>query len=86
MLGSYEDKITYGPSTRYAMLFWFIFNEFVLALEVINTIVMNSKYSKKLFSLVSLFMCMIYVLRKEFTASFGVANVVVQAIVFINKN
>ena len=37
---------TYGPLTRYAVLFRVIFNEFLLALEVINTIVMNSKYNK----------------------------------------
>ena len=34
----------YGPSTRYLVLFRIIFNEFVLALVVINTILMNSKY------------------------------------------
>ena len=36
---------TYVPSTIYIILFRIIFNEFVLALEVINTIVMNSKYN-----------------------------------------
>ena len=36
----------YGSSTRYVVLFRVIFIEFVLALEVINTIVMNSKYNK----------------------------------------
>ena len=49
MLGSYEDKITYGRTDHQLdtfLLFRVILNEFGLALEVISTIVMNYKYNK----------------------------------------
>ena len=41
---------------------------------------------KLVFVLFSFFMFMMYVLRKAVAATFGVSNVVFQAIIFINTN
>ena len=77
---------TYRPSTREVVLFRVIFNEFVLAFEVINTIVMNSKYNNIDLYISPFIHVYDICVAQNSRGHFAVANIVVQSIVFVNTN